>query len=77
MAATSTFVARAISSTSSGSLAAPRPMLCGNTVAPNTAPFPCTASTPYRIGMPRRVDSAASSKPTTMSRHPAASFCAG
>ena len=32
--------------TSAGSRVAPRPMLCGNTVAPSTLPCPWTASTP-------------------------------
>ena len=55
----------------------PSPMSCGKIVAPTTLPCPWTASTPYRIGIPSRVVSAAagSRRPSATSRP--ASFCGG
>ena len=46
VAAISSAVARAIWRTRSGLRVAPRPMFCGNRVAPRALPCPCTASTP-------------------------------
>jgi hypothetical protein len=46
VARTSSAVTRPISSTSLALRVAPSPMLCGNTTAPITLLWPCTASTP-------------------------------
>ena len=73
----STAVARPMRSTRSASPAAPSPTLCGKIVAPTTLSWPWTASTPYRIGMPSRVASAACWKPSTIAYQPSASFGSG
>ena len=67
----------AISLTSPGSRVAPRPMLCGKTVAPSALPLPWTASMPYSSGIPSRVSSAARWKRSTMSAHASGSFGVG
>jgi hypothetical protein len=67
LARVSSAVMCSTSRTSAGSRVAPRPMLCGNTVAPSRLPWPWTESTPYSSGMPRRVSSAACWKRSTMS----------
>ena len=77
LARVSSAVISAIFRTSFGSRVAPRPMLCGNTVAPSALPFPCTASMPYISGMPSRVRSAARWKRSIMSAQASGVFCAG
>jgi hypothetical protein len=65
------------SSTSAGSRVEPSPMLCGKMVAPTRLPWPCTVSTPYRIGICSRVVSAAAWKLSTMSAHASGVFGVG
>ncbi len=57
--AISTAVVWATFSTRAGSRVQPRPMLWGKITAPSTPPSPWTASVPYKMGMARRVASAA------------------
>ena len=66
-----------IRSTSRGSRVAPRPMLCGKTVAPSRFPWPWTESTPYTIGICSRVVSACAWKVSTVSAHASGVFWAG
>lgn len=54
LAATSRAVAAPMSRINSGLAAAPRPMLCGKSVAPKTLLWPCTASVPQMTGMTGR-----------------------
>ena len=70
-------VTSAMRLTSFGSRVAPRPMLCGKTVAPIRLAWPCTESTPYRSGMPSRVSIAASWKSSTMSAQASGVFGVG
>src|SRR5580765_6326095 len=75
------FISRAVAVqtcwTSAGSCVAPRPTFCGNIVAHSTLLWPWTASTPYRIGMPRRVPRAASWYALTMSYQACGVFGSG
>ena len=66
-----------ISWTRAGSRVAPRPMLCGKTVAPYMLPSPCTASMPYSNGMCSRVANAAFWKRSTMSAQAVGVFSVG
>lgn len=51
----------------SAHLVAPRPTLWGKMVVPYTLLFPWTASVPYMMGIPRRVSSAPSWRPSIIS----------
>src|SRR4051794_34492475 len=71
---TSSATARPTRCASAGSRVAPSPMLCGKIVAPTTLLWSCTASTPYRMGMPSGVARAAFWKLSYMSPQDAAVF---